>query len=40
MAEKGRFGAFAYYCLGAGGLTILLTVLKALDLLPWLKAAV
>ena len=40
VAEKGRFGAFAYYCLGAGGLTILLTVLKALDLLPWLKAAV
>ena len=40
VADKGKFGAFAYYCLGAGGLTILLTVLKALDLLPWLKAAV
>lgn len=28
VAEKGKFGAFAYYCWGAGGLTILLTILK------------
>ena len=27
VADKGRFGAFAYYCWAAGALTLLLTVL-------------
>ena len=27
VAEKGRFGAFAYYCWAAGALTLLLTIL-------------
>ena len=39
VADKGRFGAFAYYCWAAGAVTILLSILKALELLPWLKAA-
>lgn len=28
IADKGKFGAFAYYCWAVGALTILLTVLK------------
>lgn len=28
IADKGKFGAFAYYCWAAGGLTILLTALR------------
>ena len=40
VADKGRFGAFAYYCWIAGALTIVLSLLKALELLPWLKSAV
>ena len=40
VAEKGRFGAFAYYCWAAGAVTLVLSLLKVLDLLPWLKAAV
>ena len=39
VAEKGRFGAFAYYCWAAGAVTLVLSLLKLLDLLPWLKAA-
>ena len=39
VADKGRLGAFAYYCWAAGAVTILLSILKALELLPWLKAA-
>lgn len=39
VADKGRFGAFAYYCWAAGGVTLVLSLLKALDLLPWLKVA-
>ena len=27
VADKGRFGAFAYYCWAAGALTLLLTIL-------------
>ena len=37
IAEKGKFGAFAYYCWGMGVLTIVLTVLKGIGLLPWLN---
>lgn len=40
VADKGKFGAFAYYCWIAGALTLALSLLKALNLLPWLKAAV
>jgi len=36
VADKGRFGAFAYYCWAAGGLTLLLTALKWAGMLPWL----
>ena len=39
VADKGRFGAFAYYCWAAGAVTVVLSVLKALNLLPWLQAA-
>lgn len=39
VAEKGKFGAFAYYCWAAGAVTLVLSLLKVLDLLPWLKAA-
>lgn len=39
VADKGRFGAFAYYCWAAGGVTILLSILKAAQLLPWFQAA-
>ena len=40
VADKGKFGAFAYYCWIAGAVTVVLSLLKALNLLPWLKAAV
>lgn len=37
IAEKGRFGAFSYYCWGMGIVTILLTALKGMGVLPWLN---
>ena len=37
IAEKGKFGVFSYYCWGMGALTILLSVLKTLGMLPWLQ---
>ena len=37
IAEKGKFGGFAYYCWGMGVLTIILTVLKGAGALPWLN---
>ena len=40
VASQGRFGIFAYYCWAAGAVTIALSILKTLALLPWLKAAV
>ena len=39
VADKGKFGAFAYYCCAAGSLTVILSLLKAANLLPWFKAA-
>ena len=39
VADKGKFGSFAYYCWAAGGITVVLSLLKVLDLLPWFKAA-
>ena len=32
IADKGKFGAFAYYCWAAGALTLILTVLQSLKL--------
>ena len=40
VASQGRFGIFASYCWAAGAVTIALSILKTLELLPWLKAAV
>ena len=40
VASQGRFGIFAYYCWAAGAVTIALSILKTVELLPWLKAAV
>lgn len=37
LADKGRFGAFAYYCWAMGAVTLVLSLLKTLDVLPWLK---
>jgi len=37
VAEKGKFGAFAYYCWAAGALTVIMSFLKFWNLLPWLK---
>ena len=37
VADKGKFGAFAYYCWAAGGVTVALSLLKAFNLLPWLR---
>lgn len=37
IADKGKFGGFAYYCWIVGGITLLLSLLKSGDLLPWLK---
>jgi len=39
VADKGKFGAFAYYCWAAGAVTVVLSLLKVLNMLPWLKAA-
>lgn len=39
VADKGRFGAFSYYCWAAGVITVVLSVLKALNMLPWLNPA-
>jgi len=35
VADKGKFGAFAYYCWAVGAITVLLSFLKVLRLLPW-----
>lgn len=35
IADKGKFGAFAYYCWAAGVVTVLLSILKSLQLLHW-----
>ena len=37
VADKGKFGAFAYYCWGAGALTVILSFFRFWNLLPWLK---
>lgn len=37
IAENGKFGAFAYYCWAMGGITIVLSALKAVGMLPWLN---
>lgn len=37
IAEKGKFGAFSYYCWGMGVLTILMSILKTMGKLPWLN---
>lgn len=39
VADKGKFGAFAYYCWAAGAITVILSVLQALNMLPWLNPA-
>ena len=39
VADKGKFGSFAYYCLAAGALTVILSFLKFFNVL-WYKAAV
>ena len=39
VADKGRFGSFAYYCCAAGSVTVILSFLKFFNLL-WYKAAV
>ncbi len=36
IAEKGKFGAFAYYCWAMGVVTIVLSALKNAGALPWL----
>ena len=35
IADKGRFGAFAYYCWAAGLVTVFLSILKSLELIHW-----
>lgn len=35
IADKGKFGAFAYYCWAAGLVTVFLSILKSLELLHW-----
>lgn len=37
VADKGRFGAFAYYCWVVGAITVLMSFLRFWNLLPWLK---
>ena len=37
VADKGKFGAFAYYCWAAGAITVILSFFRFWDLLPWLK---
>lgn len=39
VADKGKFGSFAYYCCAAGSVTVILSLLKFFNLL-WYKAAV
>jgi len=39
VADKGKFGAFAYYCCAAGSVTVILSLLKFFGLF-WYKAAV
>ena len=39
VADKGKFGAFAYYCCAAGSVTVILSLLKAFNLF-WYKIAV
>ena len=39
VADKGKFGAFAYYCCAVGSVTVILSLLKFFGLL-WYKAAV
>lgn len=36
IAEKGKFGAFSYYCWAMGVLTIIMSALKHFGMLPWL----
>ena len=37
IAEKGKFGAFSYYCWAMGVVTIVLSALKSVGMLPWLS---
>ena len=37
IAEKGKFGAFAYYCWAMGAVVIVLSALKGAGMLPWLS---
>ena len=37
VADKGRFGAFAYYCWAAGIITVILSFFNMFHLLPWLS---
>ena len=38
VADKGKFGAFSYYCWAAGVIPLVLSLLKVLKMLPWLEA--
>ncbi|MDE7243644.1 MAG: undecaprenyl-diphosphate phosphatase [Oscillospiraceae bacterium] len=40
VADKGKFGLFSYYCWFVGAATIVLSILKGMELLPWLKTVV
>lgn len=37
VADKGKFGGFAYYCWIVGALTVILSFFRFWNLLPWLK---
>lgn len=37
IAEKGKFGAFSYYCWAMGVLVLVLSALKGAGMLPWLS---
>lgn len=37
VADKGKFGAFAYYCGAVGAITVLMSFLRFWNLLPWLR---
>lgn len=37
VAEKGKFGAFSYYCWAMGVVTIALSALRSAGMLPWLS---
>ena len=39
VADKGKFGAFAYYCWAVGIITVIMSFLKMLNVLPWLNPA-